>query len=176
MPARFTLALAVALVAACAPDATLAPREPAPDRAAIVNLPAWLQVFHPYRAELLEASAGLLYTSESDYPFDYVSRPTFLPDTLTLAAFRVAFQIPRATPVEVRGIDRFFARHIENVDPSDAAAVALIPRYQNLKFQIQELLNAPNAYCVGTIQIRCYVVGTSPQGVIAGLATTSIET
>ena len=36
--------------------------------------------------------------------------------------------------------------------------------------------DAPKAYCVGTIQLRCYVVGTTTEGVVAGLATTSIET
>jgi Nuclease A inhibitor-like protein len=175
------LAALVVLAACASGDDPVAPRAASPTAAPILigsDQPIYPRriVFQPFRAELLEASAGLLYTSESDYPFDYVSRAAFLRDTLTLATFRAAFLVPRTTPVEVRSLDRFFARHIELVDPNDPAGVALIPRYENLKFQIQELLNAPKAYCVGIIQIRCYVVGTSPDGVIAGLATTSIET
>lgn len=180
---RRPLAPLVALVflAACATaDDPVAPRSTNAPAARILigDQPTypWRAILQPYRAELLEASAGLLYTSESDYPFDYVSRAAFLRDTLTLTTFRAAFLIPRTTPVEIRSLDRFFARHIELVDPNDPVGVSLVPRYENLEFQLQELLNAPKAYCVGTIQIRCYVVGTSPEGVIAGLATTSIET
>ena len=176
------LPLLLSLAAACQPgvDAPVAPdlarASSPPSTSSAVTEQRWLDIVQPYRAELLEASAGLLYTSESDYPFDYISRSLFLRDTLTLPVFRIAFGVPRTTPVAIRDLDRFFARHIELVDPYDAAAVALVPRYQNLKDQIRELLDAPKAYCVGSIQIRCYVVGTSPDGVVAGLATTSIET
>jgi len=163
-------------LAACAPRADGPTAPPPTTTFAATNAQSWLDIIQPYRAELLEASAGLLYTSESDYPFDYVSRPVFLRDTLTLATFRTAFFISPTTPVAVRSLDRFFARHIELVDPGDPLSTALVPRYENLKFQLQELLNAPKAYCVGTVQLRCYVVGTSPEGVIGGLATTSIET
>jgi hypothetical protein len=176
MRRRSILPFLLAAVAACqsGADAPVALRPST--SSATTQQQSWIAIVRPYHDELLDASAGLLYTSESDYPFDYVSRPIFLRDTLTVASFRFAFGVPRTTPVDVRDLDRFFARHIELVDPYDPVGVALVPRYEELKFQIRELLNAPKAYCVGTIQIRCYVVGTSPEGVVAGVATTSIET
>ena len=178
----FPLVLVVLAAACQTGDAPVAPRvdvRAAPDTASRFSARTeddWLAIVQPYRAELTEASAGLLYTSESDYPFDYVSRPLFLRDTLTLATFRLAFGVARTTPVDVRTLDRFFAPHIERVDPNDPVSVALVPRYENLKFQLQELLDAPKVYCVGTIRLRCYAVGTNTEGVVAGLATTAIET
>lgn len=128
------------------------------------------------RRRLERASAGLLYTSESDVPFDYVFFPANASAPLAESAFRAAAGVPADSLVEERSLDDFFARHIERVDPNDAAAVALVPRYRALKRTIRASVRGARVFRVGRIAIRCYVVGVDARGNVVGLATTAIET
>jgi hypothetical protein len=129
---------------------------------------------------LLEwASNGLLYTSESDYPFVHFLRartgqPTNAP--LSVAEFRSLLGIAPGTVVEIITLDAFFARHIERVDPADDVAQALIPRYVELRETLRTSLSQVVVYRVGTIAIDCYVVGFNAIGDLEGLKTISIET
>jgi len=84
--------------------------------------------------------------------------------------------VPAGEVVEARTLDDFFARHIERVDPNDAVAVALVPRYERLKRTIRTSVRDARVFRVGTIAIRCYVVGLDPWGNVVGLATTAVET
>lgn len=128
------------------------------------------------RRRLERAAAGLLYTSESDYPFDYVFFAADERPSLTEAAFRAAAGVPADSVVEERSLDDFFARHIERVDPADSVAVALVPRYRALKRTIRASVRGVRVFRVGQIAIRCYVVGIDARGNVVGLATTAIET
>ncbi|MEO8334368.1 MAG: nuclease A inhibitor family protein [bacterium] len=131
------------------------------------------------RKQLELAAWGLLYTSESDYPFVYVRRngimrsPTAAP---TIAEFRALFGISANTPVEIITLDTFFARHIERVDPADDVAQALVPRYMNLRETLRTSLSQVVVYRVGAIAIDCYVVGFNANGDLEGMTTISIET
>lgn len=125
---------------------------------------------------LEHAADGLLYTSESDYPFEFFCAPAQITDTLTGEAFRALAGVAADAPFEEISVDEFFARHIERVDPNDAVAVALVPRYRELKEAVFETLHEPRVYRVGLIAVRCYVVGTDRSGNVAGLTTTAIET
>jgi len=128
------------------------------------------------RRRLERAAAGLLYTSESDYPFEYVFFAVDTRAPLTEAAFRAIAGVPADSLVEERTLDDFFARHIERVDPGDSAAVALVPRYESLKRVIRTSVRGVRVYRVGQIAIRCYVVGVDARGNVIGLATKAIET
>ena len=165
----------LALVTACAtPDL---PTAPAP-RAAVVAPPP-IGDFLPrpvVRLALERAADGLLYTSESDYPFVYYSHAGPVRAPLTIATFRAALAIPAESPVEAITIDEFFARHIERVDPADPVAVALVPRYVTLRETIRQAVRDPLVFRVGRIAIHCYVVGTDRYGDVVGLTTIAIET
>jgi hypothetical protein len=129
---------------------------------------------------LLEwASRGLLYTSESDYPFVYfrhagISRSTRA--ALSIGEFRALLGISPSTAVEVISLDDFFARHIERVDPADDVARALVPRYVLLRETLRATLSHVVVYRVGAIAIDCYAVGFDARGDLEGLTTISIET
>lgn len=129
---------------------------------------------------LLESvSRGLLYTSESDYPFVYVRRAGRIPPPtapLTVAEFRSVFRIAPNTPVQIITLDKFFARHIERADPFDSVAQALLPRYVLLRETLRGSLSHVMVYRVGTIAIDCYAVGFNANGDLEGLQTISIET
>jgi hypothetical protein len=183
----FIVLLAVALLAACA----LADQPTAPDAGSVVGeegaAPQALVVPSPggpgagvpaslTRLALERAASGLLYTSESDYPFTYFFHSGPAPTPITVAAFRTALALAPDTPVEVVSLDEFFARHIERVDPADAVAVALVPRYRLLRETIRHAVRQPRVFRVGRIAIECYIVGTDRAGNIVGLTTVAIET
>jgi hypothetical protein len=160
------------------PSAT-APAAHTPIAAAISAAPAddrpWGDA-EAVRRRLESAASGLLYTSESDYAFEYVRFPAAASVPLSEAEFRAAAGVPADSTVEERTLDDFFARHIERVDPDDPVAVALVPRYEALKRTIRTSVRDARVFRVGRIVIRCYLVGVDARGNVVGLATTAIET
>ncbi len=128
------------------------------------------------RRRLERAAKGLLYTSESDYPFVYYRSSTPISLPLDAAAFRLAIGLAADASVEEVSLDDFFARHIESVDPNDEVAVRLVPRYRRLKETIRRAVDGPRVYRVGQIQVQCYLVGTDGEGKLVGLTTVAIET
>jgi hypothetical protein len=129
-----------------------------------------------HRQRLERAAGDLLYTSESDHPFTYVFRAGPFTAPLDVATFRLAFGVPADVPVEQVGLDDFFARHIERVDPADEVAVALVPRYRRLRETLRHTLREPRVFRVGRIAIDCEIVGTDAAGNVVGLHTLAIET
>jgi hypothetical protein len=97
-------------------------------------------------------------------------------DPLTVTAFRATLGVAPTVRVETRDLDEFFARHIEWVDPYDATAVALVPRYERLRETVREVLRDPQVFRVGRIAIDCYIVGFDRAGNLVGLRTVAIET
>jgi hypothetical protein len=124
------------------------------------------------RARLEQAAQGLLYTSESDYPFDYVSLPGA---GAAVTPEQFAALVGKAgQPAQEIDLERFFARHIDRVDAADGPSMALVPRYQALKAALAGL-GSVRVFRVGSVTIDCYVVGATPAG-LQGLHTVSVET
>jgi hypothetical protein len=126
------------------------------------------------RAELERVAAGLLYTSEGDYPFDVVYWAGADAASLSPAGFAALAGRAGETVQEV-SLDQFLARHIERVDPADSVSVALVPRYQALKDALRAGLPQLHVFRIGGSEIDCWVVG-SAEGGIAGVHTKSLET
>ena len=171
IPALVAALVASILLGACAaPDRVAAPiplreeLDPAAVPAGIVKL------------RLEEAAAGLTYTSESDYPFTWWFHAGPVASPLTPEAFRATLGVASTVRVETRELDEFFARHIEWVDPYDATAVALVPRYERLRETVRQVLRDPIVFRVGRIAIDCYIVGFDRAGNLVGLRTVAIET
>ena len=164
------LVLSTLLPACAAVDRVAAPA-PRGDQVDSVGVPAGVA-----RLLLEEAAAGLTYTSESDYPFTWWYRAGPVASPLTIEAFRAALGVAPTVRVETRELDAFFARHIEWVDPYDATAVALVPRYERLRETVREVLRDPVVFRVGRIAIDCYIVGFDRAGNLVGLRTVAIET
>jgi hypothetical protein len=125
------------------------------------------------RARLEAAAEGLVYLSEGDAPFTFVELGAA--DALTPQSFAALAGSPGA-PVEEVSLDRFFAGHIEESDPGDATAQSLVPRYRALRDALRETLTDVRVFRVGRMELRCYAVGRTPQGTVAGLVTTAWET
>ena len=177
----FAVLLGAATLAGCSVDQAVAP---APPRLTTVSGARGVFV-SPFpepviRAQLALASDGLLYTSESDYPFTWFTAA--LPPVqsfaspLTIATMRTIVGAPADAPAEVISLDAFFARHIENVDPYDSVAVALVPRYVNLRETLRHTLPGVQVFRIGAIQVHCYAVGLDRERNVVGLETVAIET
>lgn len=126
------------------------------------------------RARLERAAEGLVYTSEGDAPFEWMELGAA--EALTLEGFRALAGAAPGTRVEEVPLDRFFAGHIEESDPADPTAQSLRERYRALREALRDSLAEVRVFRVGEVEIRCYVVGRTPQGTVAGLATTAWET
>ncbi len=127
--------------------------------------------------ELERASVGLVYSSESDRRFELFSIPypgkRASPRPVEFARL---VGVPDATPVAVRSVEKFFARHTTTSDPYDGEAQKLRPRYEVLVRLLSQRLRDLKAYRIGKIEVSCYVAGLDAHGNLAGLKTTAVET
>lgn len=129
------------------------------------------------RDEIFALTEGLLYTSESDRPFEWfelAGGAAGWPYAADEFARRIG--VAGGTQVEEVTLDRFFARHIELTSPQDAQAQAIRPRYEALKAAVARTLREVRVFRIGRIEIDCYAVGDDGSGALAGLRTVSIET
>jgi hypothetical protein len=129
------------------------------------------------RGEVMAAAEGLVYTSESDRPFEWFELPgaaagwPYGADEFARRAGAAA-----GAPVEERTLDRFFKPHIETVDPLDIRAQEIRPRYEALKKLLATRLGEVRVFRIGRIEIDCYVVGDDGHGNLAGVRTVAVET
>jgi hypothetical protein len=127
------------------------------------------------RARLETASAGLVYGSEGDYPFEFFALPGAAP-VKSAREFARLVGAPASARVEEQSWDSMIAWPLSGGDPTDPEAREIATRYARLDGELNELLRNVRVIRVGDVQIRCYVVGEDGKGNLAGLVTTAIET
>jgi hypothetical protein len=129
------------------------------------------------RPRLQAAADGLVYTSESDRPFEWFELAGGA-GGWPYGADEFARRVGAAAgaPVEERTLDRFFQPHIESTDPYDTRSQEIRPRYEALKRLLASELREVRVFRVGRIEIACYVVGDDGHGNLAGLRTVAVET
>ena len=127
--------------------------------------------------ERLEAAAeGLVYTSESDRPFEFFSLGRVGGGRLTKDKFAEQIHAAPGDPIEERTLDDFLMRHIETSDAYDTRAQQIRPRYELLKRALLNELHDVRVYRVGVVEVKCYIVGIDDVGNAAGLSTIAVET
>lgn len=129
------------------------------------------------KQEIEEAANELVYSSESDRPFEWL----FLEGAgkgWPYDPADVVSHIPKSEGmrIEERSLDDFFRRHIETSDPYDVRAQQIRPRYESLRSLLQSRLQHPVVIRIGSIEVRCLIVGDDGEGNLAGLSTVAIET
>ena len=123
--------------------------------------------------ELREATRGLTYMSESDYPFEVfnwgAAEPTdeFLRGLTGEAA---------GAPVETRTPADFFRVSTSEAAWKNAEQLGSARSFQKILFLLERNLKDLKVYRVGVINIPVYVVGRSASGNWLGVSTRVVET
>ena len=122
---------------------------------------------------LKEATRGLTFMSESDYPvevFDWgQAEPT--PEFL-----RGLDDSAPDAPVETRTPAAFFRSATSEPDWKGADELASAKRFQKLLRLLEENLSDLKVFHVGSINMPVYVVGRSASGSWLGVSTRVVET
>ena len=127
--------------------------------------------------ELLhEAIKGLVWMSESDYPFEVLNwefaEKISLDNEVVLQITKHALD----TPIKVIEFDDFFQWVITPKGWHDTEESEMVNRYQKLVRIMKQYLSDLKVYKVGEVEIDVYIIGRTNTGYYAGLATVSIET
>jgi hypothetical protein len=124
--------------------------------------------------ELKRMTTGLLFMSESDYPFEIVYREG--QNELSTEYIRELSGQPADSRVEVKSVDDFFRVAVSEPDWKGEAEIAVAGRYQALLRLLKENLDELKVYRVGTINIPVYIIGRSKKGNLLGVSTRVVET
>jgi hypothetical protein len=123
---------------------------------------------------LKEATEGLLYMSESDYPVEVIrwdGSEQLSPDYLRKVA-----GADSSAAVEESTLKDFFRVPAGEQEWKGEAQLAEAQRYQRLRELLEENLTGIRVYRVGEINIGVYVVGRGQEGNWLGISTRAIET
>ncbi|HEX8130439.1 MAG TPA: nuclease A inhibitor family protein [Pyrinomonadaceae bacterium] len=124
--------------------------------------------------ELREATQGLLFMSESDYPFEVVRWEGV--EEVSQEYLRRVAGVDRASPVEEQTVAYFFRMAAGEQEWKGASELASAKKYQTLVRLLEENLKDVRVYRVGAVNISVYVVGTSDEGNWLGVSTRLVET
>jgi Nuclease A inhibitor-like protein len=124
--------------------------------------------------ELMGLAAGLLVTSESDYPLEAFRWSG--PGPLTAEGLRAHLGLPAGTPAARCDLAAFFASQSQVRDEGSPEGLAHAARFAALGRRLNELLAEAACYRVGTVEVRLFLVGRDATGATVGLSSTLIET
>lgn len=123
--------------------------------------------------QLSQASEGLLWQSESDYPFQTVE----MKDVGDIKSKLLELtDCPADTAVEVKKLDSFFSQATQEKDWYNDEEMLMCKRYQALVNLLKTHFTNIKVYRVGETCVNCYILGKTKSGAIAGLSTISVET
>ncbi len=130
----------------------------------------------PILPELQAAAAGLLFRSESDYPFETVDlgRAKYLEPTP--AQLLEMLDLPVGTPA--RTVDlAYFLRNMTRTSPEQSPAMQEeAARFQALERLFVERLAHVQVIRLGEVQVEAFLLGSTPTGRLVGLKTRLVET
>jgi hypothetical protein len=120
------------------------------------------------------ATDGLLFMSESDYPFEiheWENLSNVTPDHLKQLA-----GLPADTAIEETTVDNFFRPAIRNYEGQSETARTVSARYRHLLQLIHDNLTDVTVYKLGTINMPVFIVGKTTSGNWMALSTRVVET
>ncbi len=128
------------------------------------------------KVQLEAACDDLWWSSESDYPVEVIWFAAPAESAGEDQESLVCELIGCEGEVETVDIEGFFARAIAPKSWHTAEDKAQISQLQQLKTLLQSALSNPKAYRCGEVEVSVHVVGYTPDGNIAGVKTTVVET
>lgn len=121
---------------------------------------------------LKQATIDLLWSSESDYPFEIVTWKQGIEMTPT-ALFSRGDDADRSIEIT---LTELFAPVLTVEDWYEAEEIAQVNRYTELFHAIESNLAQVQVFRVGEVEIAIYIVGKTPNGDLVGLKTHVVET
>ena len=122
---------------------------------------------------LTQATVDLLWSSESDYPFELV---TWISGTELTSAALFKDLDDADLEIESMTLTDLFKPVLAVEDWYEAAELAQVNRYTNLLHAIETSLADVEVFRVGEVEIAIYIVGRTSAGDIVGLKTHVVET
>lgn len=122
------------------------------------------------------ASDGLLFMSESEYPFEVFLWQSKEKQLLNAEFVLSKLNKPSDTKVEFVDLDSFFEVATTEEDWHSPEDKEIVKKYQNLVKIIKENLSDIKVARLGEIEIDVYIIGRVPSSDLAGLCTKVIET
>jgi Nuclease A inhibitor-like protein len=122
---------------------------------------------------LKQVTVDLLWSSESDYPFEIV---TWARDIEMIPAVLFSDLLDPNSVVESISLTDFFAPVLTIEDWYEAEELAQVDRYTDLLDSIESNLSEVKVFRMGEVEIAIYIVGKTPDGDIVGLKTHAVET
>ncbi len=131
--------------------------------------------------QLKSASDGLLFMSESDYPFEVFlwessNQTSLTRENITTQKVLELTGHPQDTPVEVVTVNDFFRVATTEQDWYGEEELATLKKYQNLVETLNKNLSNLKVYRIGEIEIDVYIIGQTSTGDYAVLSTKVVET
>ena len=120
-----------------------------------------------------QATADLLWSSESDYPLEIVTWERGV-DLTPTALFR--HRIAPDLAISQITLSELFEPMLTIEDWYEADELARVDRYTDLYHAIESNLTDVKVFRIGSIEIAIYIVGKTPDGDVVGLKTHVIET
>lgn len=124
--------------------------------------------------KLEQATVGLLFMSEADYPFEIVRWSAL--NEIDFDYLRRQAGAAPAAPVQVVSPEKFFGMAVSEPQWKGEQELLIARRYQALLRLLKENLLNLKVYRVGEINIAVYIVGKAASGDWVGLSTRVVET
>jgi hypothetical protein len=124
-------------------------------------------------AALKQASEGLLYMSESDYPYEVVR---WEKAPLTEEFVRQKAAVSSDAPVEIVEFSDFYNPDEPDPDWYGEEEKAEAAKFRHLMKLLVDSLTRLQIFRLGEIEIDIYILGQADGGEIVGLKTKAIET
>jgi hypothetical protein len=124
--------------------------------------------------ELKQLTKGLLWMSESDYPFEIVfweGRPEISPPFLRSLSGEA-----EDAPVEIVSVEEFFRVAMSEESWRGDESRLLAKKYRRLVQTLKDNLEDVKVYRVGKINMPVYIVGRSRTGNHIGISSRVVET
>jgi hypothetical protein len=124
--------------------------------------------------QLKLASDGLLFMSESEYPFEVF----IWEDAARITPQEVVRRMGHSpdSPTHTISVDNFFSAATTEEDWHGEEEKEIVAKFQALVQTIKLNLANPIVYRLGKIEIDVYIIGETPSGALAGLSTKVVET
>ncbi|MBZ4189610.1 nuclease A inhibitor family protein [Niabella beijingensis] len=127
-----------------------------------------------FLTQLQEHTRGVVFISESEYPFEIQQLDALSPDSIVAKVAELSGA--QSTQVKAHTAEQFFSKVQRTADPADAPVVANAQKIKALYDFLNARLTQLQVYRVEAgVQVPIYILGLLPDQTVAGIKTTSIE-